>query len=146
MPDNYTSNCVSGQGEAAGNSGEDRPPRPVATYTTGWTDRIPDELKRRRQWVVWRFEFRPGKKKGGKPWTKTPYRAKPPRLGSRRRSKAQSNNPQTWATFAEALAAYQANAGRDDDERLDGIGYVFSPDDDYLGVDFDDCLGPDGEI
>lgn len=81
---------------------------------------IPEALTGRDQWVVWRSEER-----GGKP-TKVPYNARTGKL-------AESDNPATWASYAEALKAAQS-AGDD------GIGYVFSPDDPYTGIDLDDCI------
>ncbi len=81
---------------------------------------IPAELRSRPQWVVWRLEQRDGKPKP----TKVPYRAD----GSGR---ASSKDSTTWSTFDMAVAA-SATA--------DGIGYVFSADDPYVGVDLDDGL------
>jgi hypothetical protein len=81
---------------------------------------IPSELRERAQWVIWRGEMRDGKR------TKVPYRAD----GDGR---ASSTDPATWATFDTALAASETlNA--------DGVGYVFSTDDPYFGVDLDDSL------
>ena len=50
---------------------------------------IPHELKRRPQWVLWRYETRDGKP------TKVPYNA---RTGYR----ADSTDPATWCSFDEA--------------------------------------------
>ena len=36
-------------------------------------DSIPDDLKRRDQWVGWRWEQRPDKTTGELKWTKPPY-------------------------------------------------------------------------
>jgi putative DNA primase/helicase len=116
--------------------------RPVVTYPPDWIDRIPDELKCRKQWVVWRYEWRPNNAGGGK-WTKVPYQVR--KTGGRHR-KAKADQPTTWATFSEALAVYQANADRTDGEQFDGIGYEFASDDDYAGVDLDDSLDADGEV
>lgn len=77
---------------------------------------IPRELRDRKQWVVWRTETR-----GSKP-TKVPY--------SVSGGHAKANDPSTWASFAEAVQA----AGNG----YDGVGYVFSPDDPYCGIDLDD--------
>lgn len=90
---------------------------------------IPRELRDRPQWVCWRRETRDGKP------TKVLYQARIPGL------KAKSNDPETWATFDAAMAAF-LKAGN----RFDGIGYVFSPDDPFAGIDLDGCLGPDGEV
>jgi putative DNA primase/helicase len=83
-------------------------------------DAIPVELRERAQWVVWRLEQRDGKT------TKVPYRAD----GA---GKASSTKPDTWATFEAAVAAV-------DGFSASGIGFVFSPDDPYVGVDLDDGL------
>ena len=109
-----------------------RPPRPPAPAV----EAIPDELKARPQWVVWRYAFVEGK------WTKVPYRA---RLAGRSRAKADTTNPQTWAPFAEALGAYEAFGRSEGPDGIDGIGFVFAADDPYVGVDFDYCLDA-GEV
>src|SRR5258708_17904315 len=72
-----------------------------------------EELEARPQWVCWRKEQRKGK------LTKVPYSAL---TGS----KAASDNPQTWATYAQAI--YALHIGN-----YQGIGYVF--DRDYTGID-----------
>jgi putative DNA primase/helicase len=79
---------------------------------------IPAALIARPQWVVWRAEERNGK------MTKVPYDAKTGRL-------AESDNPATWASYPEVVSAAA---------EYDGIGYVFSADDPYTGVDLDDCI------
>jgi hypothetical protein len=91
-------------------------------------DGLPAELRERPQWVGWRYEPR---KRKGKPdeWTKVPYRAD----GAGR---AKSDDPATWATFAEAITAA-------DFLGLDGVGYVLSADDPYVGSDLDECLDGD---
>lgn len=90
------------------------------------TDGIPVELRERLQWVCWRYEERDGKA------TKPPYTI----VGKH----ASSTDPATWSTFEEALAA-----SRDGD--WNGIGFVFSGDDPFAGVDLDKCRNPvTGEI
>jgi len=85
-------------------------------------DAIPQALKQRPQWCLWRYEERDGKR------TKAPWQAKDP--GRR----ASSTQPATWATFAEAVAGA---------EHADGIGYVFSPDDPFVGIDIDPDMPED---
>lgn len=75
---------------------------------------IPTALIERSQWVVWKAEH----------GTKVPYDAK---TGTT----AQSNDPTTWADYATVVAVATSYAG---------IGYVFSADDPYTGIDLDDCL------
>jgi putative DNA primase/helicase len=85
----------------------------IATYPSA----IPPELRERPQWVCWQLETR-----NGKP-TKVPYD-----VWGRY---ASVNNPATWSSFDEVL----------EDGRP--IGYVFSADDPYTGIDLDKCRNPD---
>lgn len=79
---------------------------------------IPEELKAHHQWVVWRLELRDGESKP----TKVPYYAVD--------RKASSTDPATWLSFDAAWALYERG-------RFNGVGYVFSPDDPYCGIDLD---------
>ena len=80
-----------------------------------------------RQWLCWRIEEREGKP------TKVPYS---PLTGE----KASSTDPQTWASYPEAVKAYR-------EQGYAGIGLVFSEDDPFCGVDVDGCMNPEtGEI
>lgn len=47
---------------------------------------------------------------------------------------ARINSPDTWTDFQTAWAYYEANR-----PRLAGVGYVFSPDDPFVGIDLDNC-------
>lgn len=85
---------------------------------------FPLELKDRKQWVCWRLE---PDKEGGKP-KKMPINA----LTGKG---AMSNNPQTWTDYHTALDAYERYA-------YTGIGYMFTKDDGYVGVDIDHCYDP----
>lgn len=86
-------------------------------------ENIPDALKERPQWVVWRLERRDGKH------TKIPYNARSGEL-------AKSDDPNTWSSYTEALHVAQ---------QYTGIGYVFSDDDPFTGIDLDDCI-VDGQL
>lgn len=83
------------------------------------TDAIPAELRELPQWVLWRTEIR-----NAKP-TKVPYRPAEPKR------RADSTAPATWGSYVQAVAA---------SDGADGIGFVFSKDDPYSGVDFDGCV------
>ena len=74
---------------------------------------LPDELKALRQWVIWRYEARPGKDKPAK----RPYS---PRTGRPARTDA----PATWGTWPQALARYQHGGWQ-------GLGFVFTAADPY---------------
>ena len=86
---------------------------------------FPQELKNRKQWVCWRLE---PDKDGGKP-KKMPIN---PITGKG----AMSNNPQTWTDYRTAFAAYEKYS-------YTGIGYMFTKDDGYVGVDVDHCYDPE---
>lgn len=82
-------------------------------------ENTPEELRRRRQWVV---------RKG-----KVPYNT---RTGTR----ASSTDSETWGTFDEAIRAFEGGG-------YDGLGFVFGSGDPYAGVDLDRCRDPEtGEI
>lgn len=83
---------------------------------------IPQELKDLPQWVAWRYETRDGKR------TKIP---KNPMTGGN----ADATKPNTWASIAEALISMETY-------RLEGIGFVFSENDEFCGIDLDKCLDP----
>ena len=90
-------------------------------------DNIPEELRQRPQWLVWKLEERDSKP------TKVPYIAGG--VG-----KASSTDSETWRSFEEAIAAFKTG-------RYEGIGFVFSTGDPYAGVDLDDCRNPEtGEL
>lgn len=87
---------------------------------------IPDDLIERPQWLVWRLED--GQRK-------EPYQAMRP---TRR---AKSNDPTTWATFAQAVDVFADRLAKPN--QFTGIGYVFSADDPFTGVDLDKCVDGD---
>lgn len=121
-------------GSASGEPKAEPGPRPRVAYRPNFTDFIPKELRDRPQWVVWRYALVKNKKTGESKWTKVPYKAKCPR------DKAATNNPKTWGPFIDAARAYHAARDLEGVGRIDGIGYVFSKDDPYVGVDLDNCL------
>lgn len=77
-----------------------------------------DRLKADRKWVAWRYAPR----KGGKP-------TKPPVDPATGRA-AKVSDPKTWGTYEEALSRQQA-------DKLAGVGYVMTEDDDLTGADLD---------
>jgi putative DNA primase/helicase len=91
-----------------------------------YTRKLPalEALQARPQWVCWRKEQRQGK------LAKVPYSATTGR-------RAESDNPATWASYAQAVLALQAGT-------YHGLGYMFYQD--YTGVDLDHCVNPDGSI
>jgi hypothetical protein len=101
---------------------------------TNTFDRIPEELRRLPNWVVWRLEER-ADEKGQVDKTKVPYNA---RTGKR----AKNNNPATWASYAQALRALENGHNG---KRYDGLGFCLS--ERLVGVDLDGVRDPNtGEI
>jgi hypothetical protein len=78
-----------------------------------------------RQWLCWRIEERDGEP------TKVPYN---PSTGE----KADSTNPRTWTSHEKAVSVRKKHG-------YQGIGFVFTPEDDLCGVDLDKCLNPETE-
>lgn len=98
------------------------------SITPATFDALPDlpaigELKSRRQWVSWKYENR-----GGSKPTKPPIA---PRTGFG----ASHSKPETWGSYDEAVTRTQRS-------RLEGVGYVLSPDDGLTGADLDNCYDP----
>lgn len=90
---------------------------------------IPAELRDLRQWVCWRFEQKAGEKKP----RKVPIIA-----GSSTWAKV--NAPDTWRDFDTAWGAAKASSG------LIGIGFMFTAEDPYFGIDLDHAITEAGEL
>lgn len=85
---------------------------------------IPDELKSLRQWVCWKWGERDGKP------TKIPVNFN----GGR---PADTTKPETWGKFVHCERVA---------EDYNGLGFVFTADTPYLGIDLDHCIDEDGQI
>lgn len=88
-------------------------------------ENIPMELKRIPRWVLWRHT----KMSNGK-WNKVPIQPNG--------QSASSSNPKTWTDFLTVQATYEDNP-----DHFSGVGFVFSEDDNLIGVDLDDCYDID---
>ena len=85
--------------------------------------RIPEELKEYAQWVCWKY-VKKRDKKGRMKKVKVPFN---PRTGD----PARVNDPLTWGTYEEACKAACA---------YDGLGFVFTDYDPFIGIDVDHCI------
>jgi putative DNA primase/helicase len=83
---------------------------------------VPQALQGRPQWVLWRAE--------GEALDKVPYQ--------RSGYKASSTKPETWAPFEGCADTFTAHP-----LGYTGLGYVFSADDPFVGIDLDDCRDPE---
>ena len=89
---------------------------------------IPQELRDLPQWVTWRSVQRNGNPKP----TKVPIN---PTTGL----PASTTDPSSWVSVDDALASYHVG-------HIDGIGFVFAPDDPYTGIDLDKCYDEAGHL
>lgn len=85
-----------------------------------------DELKPLKQWVCYQLVWNEKKGKYGKV-------PKNPATGYG----AKANDPETWATYAEAVSAMQSR-------QLDGVGFEFAAG--YMGIDLDNVINEAGEL
>lgn len=86
---------------------------------------IPDALKQRDQWVCWRYQ-RPSDGNTHR-WCKLPVSPVDGR-------NAKTTSPTTWSDFGTAMTRFQRNPSS-----LAGVGFVFSRDDPFIGIDMDKC-------
>jgi len=103
---------------------------PAAIHWTDmrWTWRaVPAELQALKQWVVWKYELVEGRPDP----TKVPYQVNG--------YHAKSDDWRTWTTFERVCQAL------DEIGCWDGIGFVFSADDHYCGVDLDHIWQSDAD-
>ena len=102
-----------------------KPERPVTFQ--GDLGNLPDALaplKALPNWVCWKWEWKVNKNGVGK-WTKPPLRPDNPQRY------AKNNDPSTWGTYEEALAAFDAG-------QCDGIGFNLLGTD-IAAFDLDKC-------
>ena len=102
-------------------------PAGSTSRAAGWTSagvfsHIPAALSALPHWVLWTATDR-----NGKP-TKLPKQVNG--------SAAKSNDPTTWTEFDSAADAY-------DPAIHAGVGFVFSKDDSFIGIDLDGCRDPE---
>lgn len=83
---------------------------------------VPKELKKYDQWVVWKYVHRQGQKRP----EKIPY-------DPISKKTASVKDPETWHSFATIEKSFNINS-------YDGIGFVLTKDDPFVGIDLDDCL------
>ena len=96
-------------------------------------ENIPHELASRQQWLLWKFESKPGQTKPGK----IPYYVQG---GRRTGGQGDDRDRQRLATLAVAQRAF-ARGG------WSGIGFAFLPGDGLIGIDIDGAIDPaSGEV
>ena len=89
---------------------------------------VPDELIAQKQWVCWKYQQRGDSRKP----TKVPI---DPVTGKN----ADVTNPETHTSFEVAINRYK------EDKNISGVGFVFTAQDDFVGIDLDQCVHPETE-
>jgi putative DNA primase/helicase len=95
-------------------------PTPKPAKMEVHAENIPSELHVLPRFVAWQWRWKPEASK----WDKPPLQVDG--------TNAKSNDPKTWVTFGEALAALDS---------FDGIGFMLR-DSGIVGVDLDNCRDP----
>lgn len=93
---------------------------------------IPEELRRTPHWVLWHSVLKEGKLR------KIPFTV--------HLDQAKSTRRDTWTTFDRVIQALPLALEDWGDEYPCGIGFVFSADDPYCGIDLDHCRDPETHI
>jgi putative DNA primase/helicase len=87
---------------------------------------FPPDMLKLPQWVCWKYDEN-GRKVPVDPNTST---------------NARTNDPDTWAYFDTAALVYTEGGYDKAGHKLRGVGFVFTEDDPYAGIDLDDCRDP----
>ena len=90
-------------------------------------DNIITELLIFIQWLCWKYAENPS----------NPDQLKKPPVNPTTGKLADVTDPDTWGTFEQVKAHYDKNKGK-----VDGIGFVFTKNDPYAGIDLDNCRNP----
>ena len=85
---------------------------------------IPSAMRNRDQWVGWSYQSRSDTKPAKIP------------LNPQNANRADPTDPDTWGSYSEVRASLD----------VDGVGFVFTDEDPYVGIDLDDCVDEDGTI
>ncbi len=86
---------------------------------------IPYELQKLNQWVLWSMEMRDGRV------TKVPK---------------QVNNQNASTIYSRTWSSFSAVRHVMEEYGFDGIGFVFTKEDEFVGIDLDNCVDEKGEI
>lgn len=88
-------------------------------------EKIPKEIRAIPHWVAYKI------KEKEKKTTKVPINP-----NSKTGKFANVSDIETWGTYEQAVKAFK-------NQELDGVGFVFTKNDPYVGIDIDDCRNPE---
>jgi len=86
---------------------------------------IPKDLMSYKQWVLWKFEEKDGRK------TKVPY--------SVNGKRASTTNQKDWSTYKEVNDILVSD-DHNHINKYSGLGFVFTNEDPFIGIDWDKCI------
>src|SRR5271157_5120235 len=95
-------------------------PKTFEPLNVDFLKNIPEELRARRQWVGWKLQFEDGGKANKRP------------VDAVTGHYCSTTDPARTCSFEQAVAAVK-------NWNLMGVGFVFTKDDPYVGVDLDAC-------
>lgn len=101
-------------------------------------DNIPEEIRNLNQWVLWKYDIRTDSK-GYKKLTKVPFQIRHKSKGEIP-THAKPNDHRTWGSFEDAFSVLIDPIER---QGYHGLGFVFSKNDNYVGVDIDHVYDPE---
>lgn len=87
---------------------------------------LPEEMVRHDQFVNWCLEDNP----------QNPSKRKKVPINPGNKKRASVTNPETWGSFTDALRVMKAG-------KADGVGFVFTKEDPFVGIDLDKCRDPE---
>ncbi|MBD8032929.1 phage/plasmid primase, P4 family [Solibacillus merdavium] len=90
-------------------------------------NKLPDQMTALKQWVCYKAIPRNGK------ITKVP-------VNPHNATPIDCNNERNWLTFNDAVSAVAIN------EAISGIGFVFTENDNFVGIDIDGCVDENGNL
>ena len=104
------------------------------------TTNVPRELREIPQWIYWRGEDRIDQRTGEVKLSKLP-------IDPKTLKKADKTDPRVWGTFEDCCAGIACALEGWKEENPDvyrggGLGFVFTEQDPYVGVDLDGCRNP----
>ena len=99
--------------------------------------KFPDELRQYEHWLCWRKQPRAGGKIAKIPVSSSlDYEGQP----------ASVTDPDTWSEYTLACLYFDPSTKDPYRNNVDGLGFVLSEADPFIGVDLDDCVRVDGTI
>jgi primase-polymerase (primpol)-like protein len=89
--------------------------------------KLPEEMRKRKQWIVWRLEARTD--------VYGNLKVTQPAINPKTGQYANLKSAETWSSLKEAVDVYESSRGL-----YRGIGFVFTKDDPFFGVDLEECF------